>query len=1365
MPEISFFELLEKTCLYFAFQRKSRSNKLLIFFNCVQILQIFAIFIPEDETSGVPWAYYYISNFWDILKALSNPVLLLRLMGVNLYSSIMVNFVLLCSNLLCYFKVALWIKNLDRFEFRDLSSEDDHSWVIKLKNFSRVQTSSFLLIPLLYSLFGHLKAITEGKTLFPVYLELALFLVTFVVYLPTVLWEEILLRNLKWNDHNADSVADHRTLAIKYVIIIILVFQEAFLPYKDYLYEKLVLYLVLGIVFLYTFLVRRPFHAFPLNYLESLKGLLLVVISLVILAARAALITDKSFFPPITVLLTFSVLSIGVFITLRELENKFPSSVSSLYKVEHSIRYVLKHNSNHSELDQLLKEALEKFYDHIIFIWVINYLLSSPQDKDYIKFLLNQLMKRPKSLLMLSQVNRCQLDVEASLANNEQEAESIGYVSTQEQLEEVLEKDRLVCFDLASLMEAKEKNLLSFNAFVDKLLKVEASIEGCKNSYERIVKKSTSKTHPTVFKYYLGFLQSIVNSEHFENINLQMKQAKDTLNARRKNIHDVLFCDSKNFLVKVSLEKENFGKIIYVRNSEILGYSENSLLMKDFKVLIPQPTKRHHDHWSKKIARYRHRHSFYFGVHSLVVLTSQSFLVTIDLKARIILDSSNSLSIMLAAKPNNKHIDFAMFDYEKNYEVTGLTEGFSRFLKQEIGLSHQFVNLFKEFKVSKEAEVGLELTQATTCLGEIMSIRVDTFYIFNLYPLKVLGLFRWTGEDWVRSSYISNPNAKRREGTSLYQEKQLKRNMYESIVSVTISHSENKGSLTLNNTYHTKGLDSETKAKVKKSKNEYRSLISSLNKKTATASILMLAIIIVSFVQSIICYSVLKNDVKGLEADLGNMKGTSRRLLAESADFSRDLQLISGGYEWSNTSEEVVQDLNKISADLKEASNHFYEQASEINSESFTQRVNEPQFYWVGFQDGDFFEEFVTLSDLFGKVSRNIQNLNGLKRIYRNSTEFINLYTNCPKQALKQVNNTIKPYIEIRNQISKKKIESSIYFVLPAASFVLVVSMVVIGYFIYRIERLRKGVWSQIESIPGSKFAEKKKLASERLSVIHDFHEFSESKYKAEKEFKYRMHPTMKRLALVFVFMCCLETAYISSFYYQFYYEIKDRVLQLPYKVENVGVLLTDLELTSFWVREVALQDSDQHYSNLVRTKKFAVSPLSEAKHHIESLKYWKTHLLDLQFLETENQEVFTMMFESACSECLNHMKKGLYYSLLEYEKLIESMLAEIENGLRYQSMYQEFFFIQKFQKEIISALDTYVDKYTKKTFENIEEVFQLVVLCVSTYSLFQLVFLFTVMNISLFKAKQLIKNEIEFIELFSVDKETLYSSIAKDYT
>ena len=771
-------KVFEKVCVYLRFNKNHHSKRVLIFFNIVQIIQIFAIIIPAEESAGMPWCYYYLGDLWQSLKVAAKPSLLFRFLGLNANLLFFAAVPFWILNIVCYSKIGLLLIDKDDYDFRVFVIHEKNKKILKLKEFVEVLCNKFLMIPLIYSFFEHLDAIIKGESIFPIYVDIFIFIVSFVLYGAMIFCDEILLQDLDWNTKCNQSISDPRSLIAKYVIIFSLIFQDAFFSYNEYSYRKLIIIFILGLNQSVRFLYRRPYHLLVLNFLETLKGQVLVLTSVIVFVAEIIDIQQKSIFGPTALFMTYGAFIIILKSYIAKLEKNTceVAKASSLYEVEHCIRHFIAEKSekgsiSQERLDSIIKQALQSFnMEQILYIWVINYLKLYHEEKDYIKYLLSELLKLKKNFFMGVQVFHCEVEIEIWLSKNEHDAEMMQYLALENKLTRALELDKKVCEDFAYLMEGKEKKLIPFETFVRKLFLMKKDVDLCNKIYKSLTKKDICRACPYAFEYYMGFLRTVMGKTDLLELKSQIKQAEDNLNMKIKNNEDILFIDRDNFLVKVSLENHSLGKIIYCQNPGVLGYSEDELLMNEYKKLVPQPLRKHHYKWYTRIRDYKHSHVLYTGIHSIMILNKNGFLDTVDWKVRVGIDKNKELNLLVSIKPNDKFIDFALFDYE-NLTITSVTKGFYKFLRQELGFNHEYLNLFQEYNVKGEIEDGLEILKCTSVIGEIMSVRIDSVMIYGIHPIKILALFRLENTTWVNSNYVTDKAIKRQKGRALYEAK------------------------------------------------------------------------------------------------------------------------------------------------------------------------------------------------------------------------------------------------------------------------------------------------------------------------------------------------------------------------------------------------------------------------------------------------------------------------------------------------------------------------------------------------------------------------------------------------------------------
>ena len=1355
---LRFFSHYKHVFVYLRFSNKGFSKKALFWVNLVQTFQIFAILVPYQEDSGLPWCFEYLGSLWKMIKIACKPSILVEMMGIHSIFLSIAAMPYWAVYAFCYWKLVGEFYETDAYDFRNLISSSQGKQLLRLRRLMEMVYSKVFLIPIFYSLFENFKVLTEGASLFSFYLDLAIFLVSVCCHFIVLVLDEVLLKDVDWNSKQVESVSNPTALFGKYAFVFLLIFQDLFFDSEKFVVRRLLVSSGLGVVYCLEFLGKRPYHLGVLNFFEVVKSQLVVAFGVIGVISYLLGFEQSNVFGPLGLLLTFPILLVLSREHLKKLEAKVAQEEpSNIYQVEHCIRHYLntefterRQKSESKKLDEMLKQALKRYKNNpIIYIWLINYLKQYESDKDYIKQLLTAAYKLDLGLLSKVMVFHCEVDIGTWLSKNKEEKEMIEFISIDAKTKQVLKLDQKVSMQLAELLEKREKKLVTFKNFTKELFRIMDRIHKCEKNYRELTKKDICKAFPFIFENFEGFLSCVLGKSNLADLGSQRKQAEDNLKLRRRNNEDILFIDRENFYVKVSLERHNLGKIVYCRNANVLGFTQTDLMLEEYKKLVPEPLKRHHYRWYSRIENYRHEHVLYKGIHSVFSLNREGFLMTVDWKVRLCVDTDKKLYVLVTIKPNEKFVDFALFDYE-NYQVTAVTEGFRRFLIEELGFSHEYQNLFEAYGVNKNMEDSQEVVRHTTVIGEVMSIRIDTVMIYGMHPLKIFGLYRLENGEWVNSNYCSDPNVLRKKGMCLYEAKKVESESFvmESMqgrskideVYEEEEEAETDRQLIERTDFKESSMGSSSQ---KDNEADLEVLLDSMKRKAFMLRVVFLAMVVFSFGQLFVSYVMMNNDTAKIERELENLKGEKLASIMDAAILARNHQLGFSGYQNIYPEAEVKQHLQTVYDEFRASSEAFFDDALDIESEDFNNLITQRNMVWVNSDNGVVSEQRMGLMSINQKITQNLQSLVLSDSLSTTDDEFIELYLNCPNTALKQVNSTMLPYLDLKAKASKVQIEKSLYYILPSAAALYFLLILYFVWLVRNFEQVRKKLWKPVLNIPVIYFSEAKGLILQRIQESFDPDAFLETKTKGQEAFNYQMHSTMKVLIGVFCSTLVLLGVGCFLFYIEFYKVVEHNILEMPFKMNQVSLMMTEMKEVNFWLKEVSLE------SHKTESYRYFNSPELQFDSAMQKLNYWKNHVLTKQFLKLNSDtKIKALIFENACfeTECNKYLHEGVHPGLNEFQRAAKDLKNQMLGGKQFSELAGELHTLEELQWSLSSSLNHYLELFVESIHQEVEGAFSVVLALIATLTAFQVLFYIAFTHKKVTLCYKTLSNESYFI-------------------
>ena len=1264
-------ESFERVIISIRSKIKVQSKQAVLLCHLLQLAQIVSVMIPESSESGLLWSYEILGGVWGIASFVSRPGKLLQALNFPLNSLLFLVFDILI--LWAYIKLLIKCRKVDYFDFRSSVSDSG-----KLERFIQFMNFAFVklfLIPVIHATLEDLFHLTQQSNHLSVLVGCFLH---FAVYFGNCYVEFKFLSEIKWSQ-DWESVSMPKYNLLKFWLLVAFVGQELLLDFNKYPTGKLGVMLVIGLAYGLMYWTAFPNHRSNLNALEMLKGATMALGALVLGIAYFSGVSQKSVLSPLLFLGLFFSASI---ITkeaskVRETQISKTGTVDTLNSLEFILRLC-----RESYLDNTLENLLKKFKrEELAYIWVIYCFMESFGKKDTVKYYLSSLMKLGKNSV---EATLCKVRVEIWLKSIPDENEFMNFLVLDKRISKCLKLDKKLCFEYLSLNTAKEKNRINFSKFTQKLERIEASMEELDKTYKSTLSLDVCRGFPLAYEYYIGYLRSILNNEKVEELVLCLKNSQEALEQARKKPEEILFADFENVFLKVVSDK-----IAVCRNVTKLGYNYEEALEMNFGNLFPKPLRKH---YLRTMCDYSEENQLFKGVHNLLILSKSETLLKVKWKCRLHCEEDGSLSKCICIKTIDHTEDLAMFN-PQTLEVTYMTEGFWLFITQQLttgSLELSGVNL----------EDGSEVLRHKS-----LSVRVKTITLDPDCEFKVFVLHQKRGYEWVPCSYTSGLEGSYPSFSHIKGPKKL------------VETSKDKKAI------YSDCLSFYNSEKISKSF-YIKTFMDRMKSRLNLLKFAILVTIILFFVFNFLEFILLNENLGKLSERILKVEGERRLSTASAASYSRDLQLVCEGYEWP-TNEDFIR-------------NQLTNTASTLNkyARDYPNNYENHEFLWFESVNRVFIEQRMNMINLLANIAlnTNLMAIRPCKDLNNTSAPFLNLFRNCPAEALKSINTTIHLNSEHQQAKAESSLENFITAMLSILLCVVLASSATILVFISRVMNYRKKYWNKASQVDKSVFSEIKGRVMNRLSSVHDCEPFEEDS-NGKEQWRYKTHPKFKKLIALVVGLFILQAVSAVTSVVYLYRPVEKLVIQAPVYVNNVSTLGLQVRIIDFWIRELALVNSTQSYYSIIPEKRNSISPSLLIEKEITRLKYFRSRVVkDAKKFQSQgkNLESFAMLFERACLEesCNSIIKKGIIPGLQEYIDYVYFLKSSLENGHSYRNLYREFFKLTRFEiqlEEVIQAfLKLYGDFVSSKDEELLEimTVFVCVVTFVSLFVFYTLIFL-----------------------------------------
>lgn len=622
-------------------------------------LQTLSLVIPPTSDENLPWNYKTLNPLWQALGLISRTDYFIKLLNLP-------SFLVLLH--LCSYHIALMFHmyKFALFYLRSGSCQDNLKVEVRWEFIDRLETvlryllSDLSLLPVMFSLTS-LSGILRDYNISQSMIYLILTLITLPIIL-VFLIDSLYLQPTNWvkRPHNLISIPRH--VLHKRLAILSLIICSNIISFSEHPEVRSTLQIFIGGYIIYTYIYNQPYASLGCNIMESMQGVIILLSGFIFLIIDMnGLNSENQYITELLFFFTLPMVSYIILYLAQWLRMQMSSQMSNSSDLNRMFRVIWELGKENSEEDESLyiKSDAAREYIHILnnfhatngwsYIWIIYYLILK---KNWIgaHIVLSQSNKATNTLECSVYLAECKQTIRKELeALNSIEWEGYNYINFREHFTRLLAQDKYCCH----LARLKYHDLLfAFNGsyMVSKdYLKLLKEIKKTKKLYEYML--ANFEPNSELLLLYTGFLKTFLGTPSTKEIQVKAQQQLDQeIKASELKGKELNFFHSDNMKVAVSLEPENVGEIVWVYNSQILGYDDESIEKESFKLLIPSPIKENHDCMMKHATSLFRPHTIFNLTHDLYMIHRNKYLVPIYLKERMANSSSNKILMVSSIK-------------------------------------------------------------------------------------------------------------------------------------------------------------------------------------------------------------------------------------------------------------------------------------------------------------------------------------------------------------------------------------------------------------------------------------------------------------------------------------------------------------------------------------------------------------------------------------------------------------------------------------------------------------------------------------------------------------------------------------------
>lgn len=649
---------VDRYCLYLKLVEPRKTKRVALALEVVTTVQILTLLIPIDKAEGLPWNYSNMGWLWYILHIVVRPdSIVLYLTGSHSTLMILWSTTLVFLFLTACF-VAAPLLRLPDFQFENCLRDANKTrpgFKVGLHFGVRLLALEVLLIPLI---FGTLRAIEGSPAANPNIETLKdhspVFTLLYIVYLPFVVLHHTIESRLTWTD-SYTSVSSPLISLTREIFLISLSLASAGLDYsrKPIIYTSV--FLGIGAGYLLVIATKRPYFKFKMNFVCFVQGLVVVHASVCLFLTKFLAVnspregfTTVLFFVPVGLMVYLSA-TLMRWLEERDLAaDKLTSSVMLEMKLKEEVKKHLRRSDDTYLLPSdktkgFISEATLKYgQSPYVLISLLNFSMLTG-DRLYLKQTLASLAKLPYSWLSTVHIlyaRRASLDW---LLTFPEEAWSYSFISYKDRLKAVLTTDELTSSTTLAFYEELMNPKPTFKRLETLANQMKMQMWRCNRDYRSIIK--LVETDPSLLMSLSGYLAAVENSHEAEKYaTLAYKLSKKHGSLLDSKPSDLSYLDMTSCFISVSLDDQHVGKVNWMHNSDLLGYTQIELMDFNLTQLLPSDFAFDFRHQALQID---------FNVcGTSVFIDKHGRLIEGLMKCALVNEADGKLAVLFIMKPN-----------------------------------------------------------------------------------------------------------------------------------------------------------------------------------------------------------------------------------------------------------------------------------------------------------------------------------------------------------------------------------------------------------------------------------------------------------------------------------------------------------------------------------------------------------------------------------------------------------------------------------------------------------------------------------------------------------------------------------------
>jgi hypothetical protein len=458
-------------------------------------------------------------------------------------------------------------------------------------------------------------------------------------------------------------------IAIRRCCTLIVIYSLWFIEYRNNWLAYAVVLILVGLYIFYKVFSMLPYGNNASNQAEGCRAIILVWGGVTLCVAQSnGMVSQSEYGATLLLLVPLPILLYlaSEFIKYRYRKFLTSNQLISLTQLFH----ILNSHLSPSHIvrptvaaEKAIKGFMKRFHDNIyVSIWVIFYFIEVSH-LNAAKILLSRIEQQDSRRMVFSYKHFILTTLKKLQKNSLDDSEALTYVEYSELFSILMNKDYQISNSLCHFYN----ELLTDNPTSSKISDIIQILDNELQSTHSLYKSLNEvyEGNPKLLEIYASFLDSVLNTSKCEEVSFKATKAQNDENCRYSvSDNDPHYFDNRNAVMIIS---EKSGRIIWLHNSSLLGYSDNQLIELSFTLLIPDPIRSMHGTFFKRGTDIWGRHFLIKGILGLFMVDRKQYMNPVHLKARMMNLNDGSLIYLISVKPNNDGEVIGFLSYDGCY--------------------------------------------------------------------------------------------------------------------------------------------------------------------------------------------------------------------------------------------------------------------------------------------------------------------------------------------------------------------------------------------------------------------------------------------------------------------------------------------------------------------------------------------------------------------------------------------------------------------------------------------------------------------------------------------------------------------------